>query len=59
MKDYKSLMQKSTERRIDTVIKIGAKIAEACLRSSLMFNVLHSADESVRATGIRPRKRDI
>jgi hypothetical protein len=30
MKDYKSLMTESTQERIDTVIKFGAVIAEAC-----------------------------
>jgi hypothetical protein len=30
MKDYKSLMTESTQQRIDTAIKFGAVIAEAC-----------------------------
>jgi hypothetical protein len=30
MKDYKSLMTESTQKRIDTAIKFGSVIAEAC-----------------------------
>jgi hypothetical protein len=31
MKGYKSLMAESTQQRIDTAIKFGVAIAEACL----------------------------
>jgi hypothetical protein len=30
MKDYKRLMTQSTQQRIDTAIKLGTAIAEAC-----------------------------
>jgi hypothetical protein len=36
MTDYESLMTDSTQQRIDTAIKFGSVIAEACIFSSLI-----------------------
>jgi hypothetical protein len=52
MKDYKSLMKDSTTGRINTVIKIGAIIAEVFLPFSGPLNILYNTDGPERKAGI-------
>jgi hypothetical protein len=51
MKGYKSLMTEPTQQRIDTAIKFGSVIAEACLFLPLMLMSYTPTDGSVRKLG--------
>jgi len=61
MKEYKNLMTESTQQRIDTVVKFGAVISEACCIFPLLLtsNVLQMDPFAKLAFGLAKGTFDV